>query len=146
MEMLAGLVLAITAATAPSVGETRDIPVVQAGKGVTFQELIGRDGKGSAHTEQSSVAHFHLDPGHASAWSHNRVGEESFFILSGTGSVWIGDRAQQVRAGSFVVVPPEMVRSVRADRGEPLEFFALTTPAWSASDDVHVAAPAGAPQ
>ena len=82
-----------------------------------LKELTGRTAAGSARSEKTSVAFFHLDPGCASAWSYNKVGEESFFILKGHGEVWTGDHAQAVRAGSFILVPSGVVRSVRARQG-----------------------------
>lgn len=130
----------------PMVAQTQDAVVVQVAKGVTFQELIGRVGVGSSRTSQSSVALFRLAPGAASPWSHNKVGEESFFVLSGHGTVWIGNLPQAVRPGSFIVIPPDRIRSIRANEKEALSFYALTTPAWSADDDIHVGAPAGAPK
>ena len=90
------------------------------------------------------MAYCVLEPGRASAWSYNRVGEESFFILKGHGEIWLGDHAEPVRPGSFVLVPPTVVRSVRASQGEALEFYAVTAPAWSSDDDVLTTAPAGA--
>jgi mannose-6-phosphate isomerase-like protein (cupin superfamily) len=143
--MLALLLLAAAGSTAPMVEQTDLQPVVKAAEGVTFRELIGRTASGSAKTAQASVALFHLDAGRASAWSHNKVGEESFFVLAGHGTVWTGSRPQDVEPGSFIVIPPDVVRSVRASKGEALEFYALTTPGWSAEDDVHVGAPVGAP-
>lgn len=129
----------------PRVARLDETTAVTVSDGVTLRELTGRKAGGSSQTLQSSVAHFRLEPGRASAWSHNKVGEESFFILSGSGTVWIGAQPQPVTAGSFVVIPAELVRSVRASETEALEYFALTTPAWSIEDDVHVPAPAGAP-
>lgn len=124
------------------VTETADVPVVPIAEGVTVRELIGRTSAGSARTTQASIALFHLDPGKASAWSHNKVGEESFLVLKGTGTVWIGNTSQPVRAGSFIVIPADHIRSIRASAKEPLEFYALTTPAWSKEDDVLAPAPA----
>ncbi|WP_295686268.1 cupin domain-containing protein [uncultured Nevskia sp.] len=92
------------------------------------------------------MALFRLEPGRASAWSHNKVGEESFFILKGKGEVWTGNQAHAVRPGSFILIPPSVVRSIRASKGEALEFYAVTTPAWSSDDDVLVQAPEGAPK
>src|SRR5271168_3534607 len=99
--MLALLFLAVTASSAPVVGQTEMLPIIKATKGDTFRELIGRTGSGSAQTAQASVALFHLDAGSASPWSHNKVGEESFFVLAGHGTVWTGSRSQDVGPGSF---------------------------------------------
>jgi mannose-6-phosphate isomerase-like protein (cupin superfamily) len=113
--------------------------------GVLLKELTGRTASPGARSDQASVAFFHLEPGRGSAWSYNKVGEESFFVLKGHGRVWTGNRSQAVRPGSFILIPPSTVRSIRASHDEALEFYAITTPAWSSEDDVHTSAPAGAP-
>jgi mannose-6-phosphate isomerase-like protein (cupin superfamily) len=141
--MAPALLACLLASVPPAVQKTQDVPIVQSGPGVSFQELTGRGAHGSSRTVHSSVALFHLAPGRRSQWSHNKIGEESFFVLAGHGTVWIGAAAQPVGPGSFVVVPPDRIRSVQAGAGETLDYYALTTPAWSAEDDVQVAAPAG---
>ncbi|WP_428383475.1 cupin domain-containing protein [Nevskia ramosa] len=123
-----------------------DVAKLTVSPGVTLKELTGRVGAPAAQSTMGSVALFRLEPGRASAWSHNKVGEESFFILKGKGEVWTGNQAHAVRPGSFILIPPSVVRSIRASKGETLEFYAVTTPAWSADDDVLVQAPEGAPK
>ena len=144
------LVLAISAvelrAQTPAVVQTDDVAAVTVSPGVVLKELTGRTAAGTARSEKSSVAFFHLDPGCGSAWSFNKVGEESFFVLKGHGEIWTGSRSQPVRAGSFILVPPAVVRSIRAGKDEALEFYAITTPAWSSADDVVTTPPAGAPK
>ena len=130
----------------PVVVQTGEVPAVTVTPGVILKELTGRAAPGSARSAKTSVAFFHLEPGRASEWSYNKEGEESFFVLKGSGEVWTGGRAQAVRAGSFILVPPSVVRSIRASKDEALEFYAVTTPAWSREDDVVTAAPAGAPK
>jgi mannose-6-phosphate isomerase-like protein (cupin superfamily) len=114
--------------------------------GVLLKELTGRTSAPGARSTQASVAFFHLEPGRASAWSYNKVGEESFFVLKGHGVVWTGSKSQPVRPGSFILIPASTVRSIRASATEALEFYAITTPAWSSDDDVHTGAPPGAPR
>ncbi len=89
------------------------------------------------------MAFFHLEPGRASAWSFNKVAEESFFILKGHGAVWTGGERHAVKEGSFILVPPGVVRSVRASEGEALDFYAVTSPAWSPDDDFMANPPVG---
>jgi uncharacterized protein len=103
-----------------------------------LQEIVGRTA--AAHSERVSVAFFTLQPGAASALSYNHVGEEIFIISSGRGGVLKGGARTAVSRGSVVYVDPSTVRSVRADQGEVLEFYAVTAPAWSPDDDVHVGA------
>ena len=133
-------------AQSTSVLHPDDIPVITVSPGVQLKELTGRNALPGAKTDQASIALFRLEPGRASAWSHNKLGEESFFILKGHGEVWLGNTPHLVRPGSFIVIPASVVRSIRASKGEVLEFYALTTPAWSSDDDVLTAAPEGAPK
>ena len=133
-------------AQSPQVVKTDEVPAVVVSPGVVLKELTGRTAVGSSKSDRNSVAYFHLDAGCASAWSYNKEGEESFFILKGHGEIWTGDHAQTVGPGSFGLVPPSVVRSVRASKVEALEFYAVTAPAWSQEDDVLTSAPAGAPK
>ncbi len=149
MKLLAlclGLLPVVLHAQAPEVGELERVPAVVVSPGVILKELTGRSASGSARSDKTSVAHFHLEPGCASAWSYNKVGEESFFILKGHGEVWTGAQAQAVQPGSFILVPAGVVRSVRASKGEALEFYAVTAPAWSREDDALTSAPTGTPK
>jgi len=123
----------------------RELSFVQVSEGVRLKELTGRAAPAAAKSTMCSVALFELDPGHASAWSHNKVGEESFFVLDGHGEVWTGAVAHPVGPGDYILIPPSVVRSIRASKGEILKFYAITTPAWSKDDDVLVPAPKGAP-
>jgi mannose-6-phosphate isomerase-like protein (cupin superfamily) len=143
------LLLAVTPAVAGAQSAVAlhpdDLHVITVSPGVQLRELTGRSATAGAKTDQGSVALFHLEPGRASAWSYNKLGEESFFVLKGRGEVWTGSKSQAVRAGSFILIPPSVVRSIRAAKDEALEFYAVTTPAWSSEDDVLTTAPDGAP-
>lgn len=134
------------ASDAASVISPDKLPFVQVSQGVRLKELTGRAAPVGARSTLGSVALFELDPGHASAWSHNKLGEESFFILQGHGEVWTGNTAHPVGPGDYILIPPAVVRSIRASKGEMLKFYAITTPAWSKDDDVLVTAPEGAPK
>ncbi len=143
--LLALVPLVADAQTAP-VLHPDQVPTTTVAPGVLLKELTGRSAAPGAKSTQASVAFFHLEPGHASAWSYNKVGEESFFVLKGHGAVWTGHKSQPVRPGSFILIPASTVRSIRASRDEALEFYAITTPAWSSADDVATTAPSGAPK
>jgi predicted cupin superfamily sugar epimerase/quercetin dioxygenase-like cupin family protein len=123
----------------PQVGSVDTTGIIQGAPGVAFKELLGR--AAAVHSTRMSVALFTLDPGHASPLSYTHDGEETFLITAGEGTVQLGDRAVPVKAGSIVLVPPLMPRSVIAGAGGTLTFYALTSPAWHASDDTIVSAP-----
>ena len=130
------LVAGIFAAESPVVLHPDELKSIEVTPGVILRELTGRTAPEFARTEKCSVALFHLEPGKASAWSYNKIGEESFFILKGHGEIWTGGKAQQVGPGSYILIPPKIVRSIRAALNEALEFYAITSPAWSKDDDV----------
>jgi mannose-6-phosphate isomerase-like protein (cupin superfamily) len=136
----------LSAAQPATVLHPDDLPPITVSPGVILKELTGLSAKDSARTERCSVAFFHLEPGRASAWSFNKLGEESFFVLKGHGEVWTGSHAQAVRPGSFILIPANVVRSIRASQGEVLEFYAVTAPSWTQEDDVLTTPPDGAPR
>lgn len=144
MVKLAALMLIPLAAVAQTAVHHPDQQsAVTLSPGVLLKELTGRTAQPSARSDKVSVAWFHLEPGRASAWSYTKVGEESFFVLKGHGEIRAGKQTQSLRPGSFVVVPPGMVRSIKAGKHEALEFYAITSPAWSSGDDVLINAPEG---
>ena len=104
-----------------------------------LQEIVGRTAPD--RSDRVSVAFFRLQPGAASALSYNHEGEEIFIITKGRGDVRRGEDLIPIAAGSVVNVEAPVHRSVRANQNEVLEFYAITTPAWSPQDDVHVGAP-----
>jgi mannose-6-phosphate isomerase-like protein (cupin superfamily) len=144
--LLLALLPIATSAHSQTAFHPDDVPLITVSPGVQLKELTGRSAMPGAKTDQGSVAFFHLEPGRASAWSHNKVGEESFFVLKGHGEVWTGNKAHTVRPGSFILIPASVVRSIRASKGEALEFYAITTPAWTSDDDILTTAPEGAPK
>jgi mannose-6-phosphate isomerase-like protein (cupin superfamily) len=146
LHLLFGLLALVMNAHGQDALHPDDVPLITVLPGVELKELIGHSGRPDAKTDQASVALFHLNAGRASAWSYTKIGEESFLVLSGHGEVWTGNRAHAVRPGSFILVHPGVVRSVRASKGEALVFYAITTPAWTSADDVLTTAPAGAPK
>jgi predicted cupin superfamily sugar epimerase/mannose-6-phosphate isomerase-like protein (cupin superfamily) len=117
----------------PQIGSADAAPIIQGAPGVTFKELIGR--VAAVRSTRMSAALFMLEPGHATPLSFTHDGEEAFLVMSGNGSVRLGDKTVPVKAGSVILVPPQMPRSVIAAAGNSLSFYALTSPAWQASDD-----------
>lgn len=144
----AALLLALLPFTAvaqqPKALHPDDLPPVTVSPGVMLKELTGRKAPDTAKSDKNSVAFFRLEPGRASAWSHNKIGEESFFVLKGHGEIRTGTTSQPVRPGSFILIPPQVVRSIKANDDEALEYYAVTAPAWTQEDDVLVEAPKAA--
>jgi mannose-6-phosphate isomerase-like protein (cupin superfamily) len=118
----------------PSVFAPEAVAPVTIAPGVTLRELIGRVGVGK--TERTSVARFTLEPGKGTGMSYCKIGEEYFLIISGRGTVVVSGGASPVQAGSVVVLRPGVHHSLTAATDSALEFYAITTPAFSPEDYV----------
>jgi predicted cupin superfamily sugar epimerase/mannose-6-phosphate isomerase-like protein (cupin superfamily) len=115
------------------IGTADRAEIIHGAPGVSFKEVVGR--VAALKSTRISVASFTVEPGHATPLSATHRGEETFLVVAGDGSMRLGDKIVTVQPGSAVVVPPGMPRSVIAGLGDPLRFYALTAPAWQASDD-----------
>lgn len=104
--------------------------------GVELRELVGR--VGYAKTDDYSIARFSLAAGKGTGTSYCKVGEEFFLIISGRGTVVLGQESSPVTAGSVVVIKPGVHHSLTAAADEALEFYAITFPAFSPADYVRV--------
>ncbi|MFK7913999.1 MAG: cupin domain-containing protein [Pseudomonadales bacterium] len=127
--------------TAPVVMDYRDQTMLKPAAGVELLQLIGPQAQPGAQTDRGSITLFRLAPGRSSGWSYSRRGEEAFLVRKGIGQVWIDDYAQDVGPGSYILVPPGVVRSVHAAATGTLEFYAITMPAWRPGSDVAVSDP-----
>jgi predicted cupin superfamily sugar epimerase/mannose-6-phosphate isomerase-like protein (cupin superfamily) len=125
----------------PQIGSADTTQTIAGAPGVSFKELLGR--AAALRSTRMSAALFTVDPGHATPLSFTHDGEEVFLVVAGEGAVQLGNETVPVKAGSTILVPPQMPRSVIAGAGGALSFYALIAPAWQAADDSIVTAPAG---
>ncbi len=109
-----------------------EVKAIDAAPGVQLRRLVGRDAK--FRTAKYSIAQFTFAPGMGMPASHNQVAEETFLITAGRGEVMLDGKKSQVVAGSTVVIAPQVRHSIKADAGEPLEFYAISIPAFSPDD------------
>ncbi|MEJ1974290.1 MAG: cupin domain-containing protein [Lacunisphaera sp.] len=102
-----------------------------------MRELIGL--VGHAKTARASVALFTLGPGKTTGLSYMKTGEEYFLVTKGRGTVVVGGRSSPVETGSIVFLAPEVRHSLTAAADSDLEFYAVSTPAFSPEDYVPAA-------
>jgi predicted cupin superfamily sugar epimerase/mannose-6-phosphate isomerase-like protein (cupin superfamily) len=121
---------------APTVFAPETVNPIAIAPGVELRELIGRVSR--AKTSDYSVARFALAPGKGTGTSYCKIGEEVFLIISGRGTVVVGEAASPVVAGSVVVLKPQVRHSLTAAADSTLEFYAITVPAFSPDDYVLV--------
>jgi predicted cupin superfamily sugar epimerase/mannose-6-phosphate isomerase-like protein (cupin superfamily) len=120
----------------PAVFTAESVAEITVAPGVELRELTGRVAR--AKTNDYSIARFTLAPGHGTGTSYNKVGEEVFLIISGRGTVRVGTESSPVAAGSVVVLKSQVRHSLTAAADSPLEFDAITVPAFSPDDYVRV--------
>ena len=119
-----------------TVFEPDAVPPFTMAPGVVLRELIGRVGQ--ARTERVSVARFLLQTGKTSGESYSKVGEEFFLIIAGRGTAMVAGENTPVQAGAVVVMRPGVAHSLTAAADSTLEFYAITSPAFSPDDYVPV--------
>jgi mannose-6-phosphate isomerase-like protein (cupin superfamily) len=61
--------------------------------------------------------------------------DEVYYVLSGTGTITLGDDVHPLRPGSVAVIPAGVPHSLEADPGKQLEFIIFGTPPMAMDDD-----------
>lgn len=95
-------------------------------------------GNAAGGTQKHSLAHITLPQGKASLKHYHPVAEESYFILSGTGRVALGEETTPVKAGDAVAIPANVIHQIFNDGEEDLSFLAVCVPAWTPDCSVFV--------
>ena len=139
LKRAAAVAPAVVPPPAPTVFAPESVDKITVAPGVELRELIGRVSR--AKTSDYSVARFALAPGKGTGTSYCKIGEEVFLIISGRGTVVVGEEASPVGAGSVVVLKPQVRHSLTAAADSALEFYAITVPAFSPDDYVLVPKP-----
>lgn len=84
----------------------------------------GAGGVGNVHVVRVTSGSPHRHDGY----------DETYYVLSGTGTLVAAGREHALRPGAVAVIPRGVVHSLRADAGQALEFVIFGTPAMSAED------------
>jgi mannose-6-phosphate isomerase-like protein (cupin superfamily) len=61
--------------------------------------------------------------------------DEVYYVLSGTGTITLGQATYALRTGSVVVIPAGVPHSLEADPGQELEFVIFGTPPMPMDDE-----------
>jgi mannose-6-phosphate isomerase-like protein (cupin superfamily) len=82
-----------------------------------------------------SIAHAVLPAGQASKL-HFLKSSEVYYILSGTGKMYIDDEIETVEPGDTVYIPPNAKQYISNNGNEPLVFLCIVEPAWQQEDEI----------
>ncbi|AOS44270.1 Cupin domain protein [Lacunisphaera limnophila] len=127
---------AATMTANPTVFLPTAVAPISVSPGVELRELVGL--VGHAKTGRTSVAHFALAPGKTTGMSYMKTGEEYFLVIKGRGTVVVGDVTSPVEPGSIVFLAPAVRHAITAAPDTALEFYAVSTLAFSPDDYVPV--------
>jgi mannose-6-phosphate isomerase-like protein (cupin superfamily) len=61
--------------------------------------------------------------------------DEVYYLLSGNGTITLGEQTHSLRPGSVAVIPAGVPHSLEADSGGELEFIIFGTPPMTMDDD-----------
>ena len=93
----------------------------------TMQRIVtgGEGGIANVHVARVTRGLPHVHAGH----------DEVYFVLSGTGTIILGQATPPLRPGSVVVIPADVVHSLEADPGLEWEFVIFETPLVPIDDE-----------
>lgn len=114
------------------VQKLNNCPEFIAGDSTLLRELLHPDKQPLALGY--SLAHATVPVGETSQ-AHSLSTSEVYYILSGTGEMFIGDETQIVEPGDAVYIPPNARQFIRNNSSEPLVFICIVDPAWRKEDE-----------
>ena len=85
----------------------------------------GEGGVANVHVVRVSKGTTHVHTGY----------DESYYVLSGTGRITLGQDVYPLRPGAVAIIPAGVPHSLEADPGEELEFIIFGTPPMAMDDD-----------
>jgi len=81
-----------------------------------------------------SLAHAILPPGKTSQ-PHILHSSEVYYILSGTGIMYINGQIEPVVPGTTIYIPPRSIQFIENSGQDDLVFLCLVDPAWKKEDE-----------
>ena len=112
--------------------DLRDCEQFVAGDNTILRELLHPD---KANVDlRYSLAHALVKPGDISL-PHRLKTSEVYYILQGTGQMFIDNETAEVRTGQAVYIPPHAVQRIQNTGDVDLEFLCIVDPPWRAEDE-----------
>ena len=109
-----------------------DCPEFIAGDGTQLRELLHPDKQDVVI--HYSLAHAIVPPGQTSKL-HALKTSEIYYILGGTGIMYIDDECQPVEPRDTIYIPPNAKQRIHNNGTEPLVFLCVVDPAWRKEDE-----------
>ncbi len=112
--------------------QLKDAPEFVAGDHTRLREIMHpqHDGVNIGY----SLAHASVAPGKASL-PHRLASSESYYILQGTGKMYIEETSFEVEKDSVFLVPPNALQHIENTGAETLLFLCLVEPFWQEAEE-----------
>jgi mannose-6-phosphate isomerase-like protein (cupin superfamily) len=101
--------------------------------GESVYELIGSS-VSSGHASAHSVALIEIPPGFSSEQHYHKVGEETYYILSGSAKMVVDGLEYMLAKGQACLIQPYEHHQISNNGNENLEFIAVCAPGWTPAD------------
>jgi len=103
--------------------------------GSTIREILSHRNSG---IRNQSLAEATLGPGMVTEAHYHPNSEEIYYVLSGTGEVFVGDDVRRVEIGDGIAIPPETPHQIRNVGGKDLVFLCCCAPTYEHDDTIIV--------
>lgn len=100
-------------------------------KGIAIDQLLPRPA-----CDRFSAYRVRLQPRQVKKNSYHKVGEELYYVLSGSGQAQLGGESYALRAGCFFRVPPNTAHEF-VTQDEPLEMLNFHSPPVFSDTDTY---------
>lgn len=81
-----------------------------------------------------SIAHVIVVPGKISLLHKHRKFTELYYIICGTGIMWVGKEKFKVKEEMLIEIPPNLPHKLKNTGKTPLKHLVISTPAFSSRD------------
>ena len=81
-----------------------------------------------------SLAHTRVRSGEITS-AHRLKSAEVYYIVAGTGEMYVDDEREEVSAGKAIYIPPDSVQRIRNIGKDDLIFLCIVDPAWKPEDE-----------
>ena len=112
-----------------------EVPAFATKDGSEIRELLAHR---NSSIRNQSLAEARVAPGQTTTPHYHSRTEEIYYILSGEGSMRIGDEIRLVGPGDAIAIPPGMTHQITNNGGETLKFLCCCAPGYEHEDTVLV--------
>ena len=101
----------------------------------TLCELLHPDKEVENLKMNYSIAHAIIKPGESSKPHKLKTSSEIYYILEGTGTIFISDESLDIHPGQAIYIPPNSRQYIQNKGISDLKFLCIVHPPWNNKDE-----------